>query len=979
MQRAIYPIFIGIIIFFSSCTEEKKEKYQVEQISENGYTYETVTNDPLKMRLYTLDNGLKVYLSVNKDKPRLQTCIAVKAGSTYDPAETTGLAHYLEHMLFKGTDKIGTIDWEKEQILLKLISDLYEKHLNTDSPDEKIEIYRQIDSISTLASKFAIANEFDKMISGIGAKGTNAFTSNEQTVYINDIPSNELERWLKLESERFSQLVLRLFHTELESVYEEFNRGQDNDSWKVYFALFRNIFPNHPYGTQTTIGTAEHLKNPSMEKIHEYFNNYYVPNNIAICLSGDINPANTIALIDTYFGNMKPKDVPTYNRVVSDTISGKINEEVYGPERENLMLGFRFNGINSEDDKMVTMIDMLLSNSQAGIIDLDLVQEQKLLSGGCSPYFLKEYGIHMFHASTREEQSLEEAEMLLLSSLDKIKKGDFEDWMIDAVVNDLELQSIEQNESNYVAYDFVDAFVHDIPWVDVVGKLDKLRLITKEQIMEFAKKHYTDDYVAIYKRTGKDTTIAKVDKPPITPLVLNREDESSFLQKFNEIKTEDFKPVYVDYKKAIQSSSLASGIELNYIKNNTNNLFELYYILDMGSLHDKKLALAVNYLPYLGTSKYSPAELQKEFYKWGLNIGVSARSTRSYVYVSGLEKNLEKGVDLLEHLLSDVKSDQSAYDDYVDGILKKRSNKKLNKRQILWGGLKNRVKYGEKSPFTDIISEEELKNIDPNNLTNIIKDITDFKHYLFYYGSRENEEIKKILNTHHKVNDNLLDYPQEIKYPELEINDNEVLFANYDMVQAEVIMIAKDEVFNKDFMAYTKVFNEYFGGGLSSIIFQEIREAKGLAYSAFCSFSTPTLKDKSHYIQAYVGTQVNKTAEAVPVLISLMRDMPQAENQFQGAKDAILRKIETDRVTKSAVYWSYLRNKDRGFDYDIREEIYDNVKTMNLDGLNAFFKQHIAERKYAFLVIANKDDLDLEIFKPYGEINEYSLEELFGY
>ncbi|HIN40757.1 MAG TPA: insulinase family protein, partial [Flavobacteriales bacterium] len=678
MNRISPLSFLGIIIFFSACLETKTEKYQIERISEAGYTYETVTNDRLKMRLYTLKNGLKVYLSVNKDEPRLQTCIAVKAGSTYDPAETTGLAHYLEHMLFKGTDKIGTLDWEKEAELLNLISGLYEKHRMTDNIKEKIKIYQKIDSVSTLASKYAIANEFDKMVSSIGAKGTNAFTSNEQTVYINDIPSNELERWLKLESERFSQLVLRLFHTELESVYEEFNRGQDNDYWKSYDAMMRNLFPNHPYGTQSIIGTSEHLKNPSMVKIHEYFNNYYVPNNMAICLSGDIDPNKTILLIDQYFGKMVPKEVPQYIPIIPDPIKGKISEEVYGPDKERVMLGFRFDGMNSQDDKMVNIIDMVLSNSHAGIIDLELEQQQKILSAGCYPHFLKEYGIHVFYANAREGQTLEEAEDLLLGAIDKVKKGAFEDWMLEAVVNDMELSKIKQSESNGVAYDYVDAFIHDVPWIDEANKLDELRSITKEEIVQFANDHYNNDYVVIYKRLGEDTTVANVEKPPITPLVLNREDKSGFTQAFDAMHTNHLDPIYLNFKEAIQTSSLGSGIDIHYIENTTNDLFYLYYILDMGKRHDKELSLAVNYLPYLGTSKYSPAELQKEFYKLGLTIDVMTGASRSYVYVSGLGKSFEKGVELLEHVMTDIQPSADAYSDYVEGILKKRSDNKLN-------------------------------------------------------------------------------------------------------------------------------------------------------------------------------------------------------------------------------------------------------------------------------------------------------------
>ena len=304
-------IFIAYLIFVSI------DKYEEDNTQ---YNYQTVENDPLNVLIYTLENGLKVYMSINKDEPRIQTNIAVNTGSKQDPSDATGLAHYLEHMLFKGTSEIGTINWTDESVELKKISDLYEQRRNTVNPKEREAIYKKIDSISVVAAKYTVANEYDKMISSLGAKGTNAYTSLERTVYINDIPSNELEKWLIIESERFSELVLRLFHTELETVYEEFNRGQDNDSRLSWYTMMKSIFKKHQYGTQTTIGTSEHLKNPSMEKIHQYFNEQYVPNNMAIVLSGDIDPDKTIALIEKYFGQYQFKEVPEFTVIQEDPI-----------------------------------------------------------------------------------------------------------------------------------------------------------------------------------------------------------------------------------------------------------------------------------------------------------------------------------------------------------------------------------------------------------------------------------------------------------------------------------------------------------------------------------------------------------------------------------------------------------------------------------------------------------------------------------
>jgi len=352
-------------------------KKQNKMIENN---YESVDNDPLNARIYTLDNGLKVYLSSYDDAPRVQTNIAVRAGSKNDPAHATGLAHYLEHMLFKGTDKYGTLDYSKEKPLLDKIESLYEEYrsVNMLDVDSRDKIWRQIDSVSGEAAKLCIANEYDKMLSGIGAKGTNAYTSNERTVYVNDVPSNQIEKWLKIEAERFRMPVFRLFHTELEAVYEEKNRSLDSDGSKMFEGLMSGLFEKHQYGTQTTIGTIDHLKNPSLTEIRKYFNKYYVPNNMAICMSGDFEYDNVIRLVNKYFGDFERKDDPLFEVLKEDKIVSPKITNVYGPEAERLYVGFRLNGANSSDANLLRMVDMVLSNTSAGLIDINLNQAQKL-------------------------------------------------------------------------------------------------------------------------------------------------------------------------------------------------------------------------------------------------------------------------------------------------------------------------------------------------------------------------------------------------------------------------------------------------------------------------------------------------------------------------------------------------------------------------------------------------------------------------
>ena len=249
----IKKLTFALVAMAISVTTYAQSKFEWKEASGNGYKYKYVTNDPTQARFYTLKNGLTVILSPTKKDPRIQAYVAIKAGSKTDPATNTGLAHYLEHMLFKGTDKYGSLDWAKEKPELDKIDALYEQYNKSKDEAQRKAIYKKIDSVSGVASKYAIANEYDKMMAAMGAQGTNAFTSFEQTVYTDDVPSSSLDKYLAVQAERFRNPILRIFHTELEAVYEEKNRSLDSDGSLVSETLFSNLFQKHNYGQQTPI------------------------------------------------------------------------------------------------------------------------------------------------------------------------------------------------------------------------------------------------------------------------------------------------------------------------------------------------------------------------------------------------------------------------------------------------------------------------------------------------------------------------------------------------------------------------------------------------------------------------------------------------------------------------------------------------------------------------------------------------------
>jgi predicted Zn-dependent peptidase len=942
------------------------------------YTYTVVSGDPTKSRWYILPNGLTVILSVNKDQPRVQTLVATKAGSKNDPSDNTGLAHYLEHMLFKGTDQYGSLDFAKEKIYLDQIDALYELYNKTMDDVKRRQIYRQIDSISGLASKFSIANEFDKMCQGIGAQGTNAFTSVEQTVYVNDIPSNRVHQWLEIEAERYRNPILRLFHTELEAVYEEKNISLDNDGEEAFEKLYASLFRSHPYGTQTTIGTVEHLKNPSLIKIRNYFNTYYVPNNMAIIMVGDFNPEDVIEMIDKHFSYMQTKAIPAFAfkqefpRGRPDSIS------VAGPDAANIMMAWRFDGVSSKQATMVRLVDLILSNSKAGLIDLNLVKDQKVLSASSSPDFMKDYSVHIFTGKPKDGQSLEEVRDLLLAQIEKIKNGEFDEELLKGIIANNMVEDINKFDNNDgVAYSLLDAFVTDRQWRDVLNINFDMSRIKKQEIIDFVKEYYTSGYSIVYKRTGEDTKQDKIEKPSITEVELNRDKSSQFVIDILEEETDSIYPVYLNFDKDIDRGKVGKA-ELLYKLNDKNQLFTLYYVVDMGKLNNKKLPFALEYLQYLGTDKFTASELSMKFYKLACNFGISTGEQRSYVYLNGPQQNFNEALALFEDLLLNAKPDASALKDYVGRILKSRSDAKLNKRSVS-SALSTYALYGKVNPRTYTLSNAELNAMNASELIALIKNLCMHKHQIMYFGPESKSNIETTLISKHKMPTEFIATPMAYEFKPLVFTNNTVFFTHFEMVQAEINWRSGAQVFDINKMPSIRAFNEYFGGGMSSVVFQEIRESRALAYSTYAVYSQASEKGKFDVALAYVGTQADKLNDAISSMNELLNNMPTNEESFNQAKQSILSSIEAERIIKGDVFFSYLGALDMGINYDYRKMLYEAIRKITFNDVKAFQEQNIKGRKWAIAIVGSKDKIKESDLKKYGELKLVTLEDIFGY
>ena len=945
---------------------------------ESKYKYESVPNDPLQTRIYTLDNGLKVYLSVNKDKPRIQTFIGVRVGGKNDPAETTGLAHYFEHLMFKGTKQFGTSDFEAEEPLLNQIEALFEKHRNTSSEDERKAIYAEIDQISLKASEIAIPNEYIKLMATIGSRGTNAFTSYDLTAYMEDIPANEIENWAYIQSDRFANPVIRLFHTELETVYEEYNMSLTRDGRKVNDAIMNALFPHHPYGTQTVIGTQEHLKNPSIINIKNYFDTYYVPNNMAVCMAGDFNPDEVIQIIDKYFGLLENKPIPPLKVSQEQPITKPVEKEVIGLEAANIAIAFRFPAASSREVATLELMDFMLTNGQAGLIDLNLVQKQKVLRAGSYVNAMSDYSIFQMYGTPKVGQTLEEVRNLLLGQLNILKEGDFDERLLEAVVNNFKRnQYYQRQEYQYAAQILLYSFINGVDLQDQVNKIDYQSGLTKQDIIDFCNKYLNDNYVVVYKREGQPDN-RKIDKPTITPIPTNRDNASEFLVNFKERKAPPLTPVFLDYSKDLTQLTVKNNLPLLYKQNTLNPLFSLYYVFEMGNNNDKALGTVFNYLSYLGTSTKTAEEIKSELYRMACSFNTMATNDRVYVYVSGLSTNFEAAMNLLEDRLADAKADVETYQNLAADILKRRTDAKLDQYSN-FGQLNSYATWGPKSPSTHILTETELKELDPEELVKRTKNLKNFEHQIMYYGPLTAGEITKIINDKHAVGATMQPVPEPFPFVEQETAENNVLVANYDAKQIYMSMNHKGGGFDKSIEPIRTMYNTYFGGGMNSIVFQEMREARGLAYSANAGYNRPGRPDLSYSLSTFIATQNDKMMDAIGAFNSILHEMPESEKAFELAKETIITNIRTERIIRDDILWNYLNAQRFGYNTDARKELYEKISGMTLSSVKDFQTEYVKNKPFTYCILGDVKDLDLESLKTIGPVTILTQQEIFGY
>ena len=961
MKKLHLFLFIFVAVFISACTEKK-------------YSYTTIEGDQMKSRIYTLDNGLTVYLTDNDDEPNVQTQVVVRAGSKHDPKQSTGLAHYLEHLMFKGTDKFGALDWEKEKPLLDKIEGLFEEYRKTDDEHLKRAIYAQIDSISYEASKYAVAREREKVLEAIGGTGSNAFTNVDHTVYVNIIPKNQIENWVIMNADMFRNPSLRGFHTELETVYQEYNMYNEQDWDRMFESMMASLFEKHPYGNPI-IGFQEHLKDPSIKDIKAFYKEYYVPNNMAICMSGDLDFDKTIELIDRHFSYMIPNEaIDIIAFEPEDKITAPKIKNIYGQEHEALILAWRLTDIEEIDESLVEVANNVLYNGTTGLLDANIINNQHALETFAQIITLKDYGFMLIYAVPKDGQTLDELKELLLGEIKNLREGNFDESLVVASVSNLKRAEDESLLDNYARTEkFLIHFIYGLDWAKYYRGLDE---VCKGDVIDFANMHFNDsNYVAIYKRKGENKESKMVEAPTITPIELNADSSSTFAEEIINRKVDAISHTPLDFNKEIIIDSVGQ-LPLYYKVNNSDGLFNIQYIFDFGTIHDKYLPVALNYLNYLGTDDMTAKEIKSKLYSIACDFNIYVSDFQINVSIKGLNENMPEAVALVDKLFTKAVPDVNVFEKYKTDILKSRKDNKTIREHIIHASQDYMV-YGPKAIKDRLVTESELQQINPNELVKYIQGLFTHKHSILYFGHSSVDEIKKMFNQTHLYKGELKVVPVSSNTYIEKTDESIVYVLPFEGDEASIRAVSvRDEMYDINKKVLIDLYNVYFG----NLFFYEIREKRGMAYYASAFMYEPDRVADPYFYAVTTQTQADKLIPALDAAKNVIDNMPLSENDFESCKSNILRSnYEMFKYKRSSVLNYYLKMKEFGYDYDIESKLYPWTKELTLADIENYHKENIKNRKFNYFVICPTQFINEEALSKFGKIKYVTQKDIFGY
>ena len=926
----------------------------------------------LKVKEYRLENGLTVWLNEDHSQPKVFGAVVVKAGAKDCP--DTGIAHYFEHMMFKGTDRIGTLDYESEKVLLDSIAMKYDELAMTEDTAARARLQKEINELSIRSSEYVIPNEFNRLINRFGGSGLNAATSYDATIYFNTFSPQYMVQWAEINSERLINPVFRLFQSELETVYEEKNMYGDFIGGQVMDTLMARYFGPHPYA-YPIIGSTKNLKNPRLTEMHKFFEDYYVASNMALILSGDFDAQQVMPILEKAFSRIRSGNAPKQEKVMLPPFNGRETMKVKFPIPFIKAMGLGFRGVsaNHEDQVALNIAVNLLNNANGtGYLD-KLMVEHKLMGALAINESMNEAGILAVAIMPKLLiQSYSSAEKMVWDEINRVKNGDFSDEMF----NSLKLEQKRQYASSLENIDsratiMMNLFSQGKSWNDYLNEVARIESITKEDVVRVAQKYFSNNYLCVTKSTGKYPK-DNLPKPAFSPVVpRNADASSSYAKQLEKIPEQQVAPRIIDFEKDVKTSKLTPLVTLYTTPNPLNDIFTLNISYGIGALEQPELMQLTNYLQLLGTESLSFEQFRSRLQSIGSTLAFDVTPDAFVMKVTGFDNHIDETMELVGDFIRHAKADDKKLRQIVDDA--KVSEKAFFKSgDNVASALLEQVKYGDQSRYLRKLSLSQIKKLKGKDMLAIYDKVRSVQCDLHYCGTLPVEKVIGTIRQHLPLERTTV-ASNSPYYRELKQYDRPTVFFidMPDMAQSIVYGYVKgDPVDDKASRHASQLFSVYFGGDMSSLMFQEIREFRSFAYRTSGRYQLPNHAHKgtAGSFTAMLSTQSDKTLDALGVLDSLIREMPLKPERMEAVKQTLVNRINNDYPPFRNLSEKLASARMEGFDRDPAEEFLRDIATMDMQDISRFYQEQISGRPVVYVITGNRKHIDMKKLAEYGTI-----------
>ena len=935
----------------------------------------------LKVKEYRLENGLTVWLNEDHSQPKVFGAVVVKAGAKDCP--DTGIAHYFEHMMFKGTDRIGTLDYESEKVLLDSIAMKYDELAMTEDTAARARLQKEINELSIRSSEYVIPNEFNRLINRFGGSGLNAATSYDATIYFNTFSPQYMVQWAEINSERLINPVFRLFQSELETVYEEKNMYGDFIGGQVMDTLMARYFGPHPYA-YPIIGSTKNLKNPRLTEMHKFFEDYYVASNMALILSGDFDAQQVMPILEKAFSRIRSGNAPKQEKVMLPPFNGRETMKVKFPIPFIKAMGLGFRGVsaNHEDQVALNIAVNLLNNANGtGYLD-KLMVEHKLMGALAINESMNEAGILAVAIMPKLLiQSYSSAEKMVWDEINRVKNGDFSDEMF----NSLKLEQKRQYASSLENIDsratiMMNLFSQGKSWNDYLNEVARIESITKEDVVRVAQKYFSNNYLCVTKSTGKYPK-DNLPKPAFSPVVpRNADASSSYAKQLEKIPEQQVAPRIIDFEKDVKTSKLTPLVTLYTTPNPLNDIFTLNISYGIGALEQPELMQLTNYLQVLGTESLSFEQFRSRLQSIGSTLAFDVTPDAFVMKVTGFDNHIDETMELVGDFIRHAKADDKKLRQIVDDA--KVSEKAFFKSgDNVASALLEQVKYGDQSRYLRKLSLSQIKKLKGKDMLAIYDKVRSVQCDLHYCGTLPVEKVIGTIRQHLPLERTTV-ASNSPYYRELKQYDRPTVFFidMPDMAQSIVYGYVKgDPVDDKASRHASQLFSVYFGGDMSSLMFQEIREFRSFAYRTSGRYQLPNHAHKgtAGSFTAMLSTQSDKTLDALGVLDSLIREMPLKPERMEAVKQTLVNRINNDYPPFRNLSEKVASARMEGFDRDPAEEFLRDIATMDMQDISRFYREQISGRPVVYVIAGNRKHIDMKKLAEYGTIIKVKKKDIY--